>query len=131
MLDSGVWFSLGPAGRHRLRDLIEESRALHTDDDPGLPINRYQVSLWEELVDLGVVAAQAARWTRAVRGLVAADPVDRPDPAADLQAALRPYQRDGYAWLHTLWSHGLGGILADDMGLGKTLQTLALVAQAR
>ncbi len=131
VLDSGVWFSLQRPGLDRLRDLIEESRSL-TDRDPAeLTINRFQVSLWEDLVDLGVVASQAARWTRAVRGLVRSEPPAPLDLPSTLLAELRPYQRDGYAWLHTLWSHGLGGILADDMGLGKTVQTLALVAQAR
>ena len=42
-----------------------------------------------------------------------------------LRAELRPYQRDGVAWLQHLRTHGAGGILADDMGLGKTLQTIA------
>ncbi|UXI68553.1 DEAD/DEAH box helicase [Tahibacter amnicola] len=41
------------------------------------------------------------------------------------RATLRPYQRDGLAWLEFLGSAGLGGILADDMGLGKTVQVLA------
>ncbi|HVH34932.1 MAG TPA: DEAD/DEAH box helicase [Tahibacter sp.] len=40
-------------------------------------------------------------------------------------ASLRPYQRDGLAWLEFLGQSGLGGILADDMGLGKTVQVLA------
>ncbi|WP_259274914.1 SNF2-related protein, partial [Raoultella terrigena] len=40
---------------------------------------------------------------------------------------LRPYQRDGLAWLQYLRAQGLGGILADDMGLGKTAQALAHV----
>ena len=44
-----------------------------------------------------------------------------------LRAELRPYQRDGVAWLQHLREHGAGGILADDMGLGKTLQTIAHV----
>ena len=39
--------------------------------------------------------------------------------------ALRPYQRQGLAWLQYLHAHQLGGILADDMGLGKTAQALA------
>ena len=43
-----------------------------------------------------------------------------------LQAELRPYQREGFGWLASLWDLELGGILADDMGLGKTLQALAL-----
>ena len=41
---------------------------------------------------------------------------------------LRPYQRDGVAWLQHLREHDAGGVLADDMGLGKTLQTIAHVA---
>jgi superfamily II DNA or RNA helicase len=131
VLDSGVWFSLQRPGLDRLRDLIEESRSLADHDQGELTINRFQVSLWEDLVDLGVVASQAARWSRAVRGLVRSEPTSPPDLPPTLQAELRPYQREGYTWLHTLWSNGLGGILADDMGLGKTVQTLALLAQAR
>ncbi|MBI1841592.1 MAG: DEAD/DEAH box helicase [Verrucomicrobia bacterium] len=42
-----------------------------------------------------------------------------------LQAALRPYQLEGYHFLAYLSENRFGGILADDMGLGKTLQTLA------
>ena len=52
------------------------------------------------------------------------------DPAAvggALRATLRPYQRDGVAWLRLLTGLGLGACLADDMGLGKTLQVLALL----
>ncbi len=46
---------------------------------------------------------------------------------AELSDILRPYQRDGIAWLYykLLPEHGGGAILADEMGLGKTLQTLA------
>ncbi len=56
-------------------------------------------------------------------------PVDLPDT---LQAELRPYQKEGVAWLQFLREHELGGILADDMGLGKTVQTIAhlLIEQA-
>ena len=46
---------------------------------------------------------------------------------AGLCAELRPYQRDGVAWLQHLCAHGANGVLADDMGLGKTLQTIAHV----
>jgi superfamily II DNA or RNA helicase len=46
---------------------------------------------------------------------------------ASLRADLRPYQRDGVAWLQHLRAHDAGGVLADDMGLGKTLQTIAHV----
>jgi SNF2 family DNA or RNA helicase len=57
-----------------------------------------------------------------------------PRPAANavaaptsLRAELRPYQREGVAWLQHLRAHDAGGVLADDMGLGKTLQTIAHV----
>ncbi len=44
-----------------------------------------------------------------------------------LRGTLRPYQRDGVAWMVHLTRLGLGACLADDMGLGKTIQVLALL----
>lgn len=52
-------------------------------------------------------------------------------PPAALQAALRPYQKEGLCWLHLLAELGLGACLADDMGLGKTMQILALLLKAK
>ncbi|MCJ8500261.1 DEAD/DEAH box helicase [Desulfatitalea alkaliphila] len=52
-------------------------------------------------------------------------PAGKADPA--LKTVLRPYQREGVAWLHLLSELGLGACLADDMGLGKTIQLLALL----
>ncbi len=48
------------------------------------------------------------------------------EPPADLEAVLRPYQRQGVSWLSNMADIGFGGVLADDMGLGKTVQLLAL-----
>ena len=66
-----------------------------------------------------------------MRGLLAGmRQPDALDPAAvdgALRATLRPYQRDGVAWLRLLTTLGLGACLADDMGLGKTIQVLALL----
>lgn len=50
-----------------------------------------------------------------------------PSPPSTLQAELRPYQEEGYAWMSRLAALGTGACLADDMGLGKTVQTLALL----
>ena len=47
---------------------------------------------------------------------------------ASFQAALRPYQQHGVAWLQHLRTQGVSGFLADDMGLGKTAQTIAHIA---
>ncbi len=49
------------------------------------------------------------------------------DPDRDLQAQLRPYQRQGAHWLWFMNRLGLGACLADDMGLGKTIQVLSLL----
>ena len=46
-------------------------------------------------------------------------------PLGALESVLRPYQKQGVAWIRFLRDHGFGGILADEMGLGKTLQVLA------
>ena len=52
-------------------------------------------------------------------------------PLGDLEGVLRPYQKQGVAWLGFLRANGFGGILADEMGLGKTLQTLAFLRSCR
>jgi superfamily II DNA or RNA helicase len=54
-----------------------------------------------------------------------------PELPGEIQAELRPYQRDGFHFLAYLAANRFGGILADDMGLGKTLQTLAWLAWLR
>lgn len=50
-----------------------------------------------------------------------------PEIPDELREVIRPYQRDGVAWLTQLSYLGFGGILADDMGLGKTLQVIAYI----
>jgi len=52
-------------------------------------------------------------------------------PLGDLEPVLRPYQKQGVAWLAFLRENEFGGILADEMGLGKTLQTLAYLRSRR
>jgi len=52
-------------------------------------------------------------------------------PLGNLETVLRPYQKQGVAWLHFLRENGFCGILADEMGLGKTLQTLAFLRCVR
>lgn len=46
-------------------------------------------------------------------------------PTRSFKGSLRPYQKEGLAWLDFLQGLGQGGVLADDMGLGKTVQVLA------
>ncbi|XP_028271068.1 DNA excision repair protein ERCC-6-like isoform X3 [Parambassis ranga] len=47
----------------------------------------------------------------------------------ELHDKLYDYQRDGVAFLYSLYRDGLkGGILADDMGLGKTIQVISFLS---
>ncbi|CAE8634789.1 unnamed protein product [Polarella glacialis] len=59
------------------------------------------------------------------------DGLDNLLPPSSLQASLRPYQVQGFAWMAANAENGLGSLLADEMGLGKTLQTLALLLYLR
>lgn len=49
-----------------------------------------------------------------------------PEPPG-LRSRLRPYQREGVAWLWNRYLAGIGALLADDMGLGKTHQVMGLL----
>jgi len=131
LLADGAHFSLLEPTLQELRRLIEEARSLSDSPYAPLLISRYQAGLWAELVALGVVTAQAEAWQRQVGALLELDKLAEHEPPATLAARLRPYQRDGFGWLASLWEAELGGILADDMGLGKTLQALALICHAR
>jgi len=131
LLPDGAYFALDKPELVKLRRLIEEARALSDAEDGPPRISRFQVGLFDELAELGVVTRQAEEWRRQVDGLRALGGLEPAPVPRTLGAELRPYQADGFSWLSTLYTHGLGGILADDMGLGKTIQTLALICHAR
>ena len=76
-----------------------------------------------------VAAGDAMR--EILEGMRCPDALDPATAGGALQGVLRPYQRDGVAWLRLLTRLGLGACLADDMGLGKTIQVLALLLADR
>ncbi|GAA3692624.1 DEAD/DEAH box helicase [Terrabacter ginsenosidimutans] len=130
LLDSGVFFRLDRPELHRLRDLIEEARDIADPETGGLRLSAHHADLWDELVALGVVDEQSARWAANVEALGSLESGPVAEVPPDLRATLRPYQLDGYRWLARLWDARIGGILADDMGLGKTLQVIAALVRA-
>ncbi|MBN9201374.1 MAG: DEAD/DEAH box helicase [Microbacterium chocolatum] len=131
VLPSGTYFSLDTPELRRLHDLIAEASALSDRPVERPAVSRYQADLWEELVELGVVARQEVEWWMKVRSLTDQDRLEQAAVPATLRATLRDYQHAGYSWMHFLRTHSLGGILADDMGLGKTLQTITMLERAR
>ncbi len=54
-----------------------------------------------------------------------------PVALGQLEAVLRPYQKQGVYWMRFLENAGICGLLADEMGLGKTLQTLTWLSLPR
>lgn len=78
----------------------------------------------------GWQARAPSGWRERSAGQAGETPLPCP-PLGPLENVLRPYQKQGVAWMRFLRQHGFGGILADEMGLGKTLQTLTHLSLAR
>lgn len=131
VLPSGAHVPLRTGRFADLLALIEDGRATAEPAEHTLRVNRHDAAAWDVLARLGVFEGRARAWRERARAVTEASTSVRHEPPAGLTATLRPYQREGFGWLATLYEHGLGGVLADDMGLGKTLQTLALVQHVR
>jgi hypothetical protein len=137
-LVDNTYMSLAHPAFDALKDLIEQAGELDEWEPGRLRISPYQAGLWSEFDQIADETVQDERWQRTVGGLLRFQDATAGDPAVaevavpeSVHAELRPYQREGFAWLTFLHEHGLGGVLADDMGLGKTLQTLAFIEHVR
>ncbi|MCO6453115.1 MAG: DEAD/DEAH box helicase, partial [Caldilineales bacterium] len=86
-----------------------------------------------DIAGLPVVQTFAEGWLPEVidRLIEGDDELRLAEQPARLKGELRPYQRYGYAWLHTHRRLGLGACLADDMGLGKSVQAIAMLLHER
>ena len=131
LMPDKTYFSLDHPAFDALRELIREGEALAEWEPEAQRISKYQVDMWDELAEIADQTETSAEWTAVVDPLRTLEHRPTPPLPRGLQAELRPYQREGFAWLAMLFDQGLGGVLADDMGLGKTVQTLALIAHAR
>ncbi|MCP4644089.1 MAG: DEAD/DEAH box helicase [bacterium] len=140
VLLKGQWVEVD---REKLREAIEHWEALRQQSEDG-EISfvegmrllagastdlKHEEQAEDERPWVHVAAGEAMRDILA--GLRDPGRLDRVDAGNELRGTLRPYQRDGVAWLHLLTELGLGACLADDMGLGKTIQVLALLLSAR
>jgi len=126
--DGSRYVKIGPGRFARIGDdlrkrLSEAADLLHEDDGE---------------VQAGVAAAPAlkslvdslegdGRWLEVVRA--AEEAPEMAPELPEMNAELRPYQKDGFVWLARLASWGAGAVLADEMGLGKTVQALAMLAR--
>ncbi|WP_049622934.1 SNF2-related protein, partial [Frateuria defendens] len=108
----------------RLRALIEPLLEW-LEDEGGLRLHRSQAPALQALADDTQLHWRGDDALRAQLERLRQAGAQRAKLPRGFKATLRPYQRDGLAWLDFLGAAGLGGILADDMGLGKTVQVLA------
>ena len=99
------------------------------DDGSGILLRQRQAALVASLLDDRVTESDMhfRKLVDEWQGKLAA-PADSSEVSLDgVEAELRPYQKDGVAWMAKMHHLELGGCLADDMGLGKTLQVLAFL----
>lgn len=126
-------------GRLRVldRQTLEQLRAIlvlagEAQEGPGaskiVRVPRLQILDWLALREQGITVSLPAEDEAVLARLLGFTKIAaRPLPKG-IEATLRPYQEDGYAWLAFLYEHRFGACLADDMGLGKTLQAICLLA---
>ena len=111
---------------------VEELQQFLLDASPSQQQGQYRLDnvqagfLESTLEQQGWQAQAPPSWRERARQQSGEAKLECP-PLGDLGKVLRPYQKQGVAWLVFLRANGFGGILADEMGLGKTLQTLAFL----
>ncbi len=120
-MGKGVYAALTDSLRAKLADLAAVAEA----DKQGARIPRLAAEWLNDLLE-GAETSTDKDFRQSIERLQAARDLEPALPKS-LQAELRPYQEDGYAWAMRLASAGFGACLADDMGLGKTLQALAVL----
>ena len=124
-LEDGSYLAL----THALQRQLERIGRLAVVGPGGeLQVHRLAAGALAPVLDQAGGAEVDESWRLQLDAIGQAQLHDHPVPHG-LQAQLRPYQRQGFAWLVRLAELGAGACLADDMGLGKTVQVLALLLQ--
>ncbi len=120
-LGNGEFLALTKEFRKRLDDLA----SLSERHAKGVRFHPLAAPAIEELT-AGTDLETDSQWKEQMTRIQSAQAL-QPVVPSTLQAELRDYQTEGYAWLARLAHWGVGACLADDMGLGKTVQALALI----
>ncbi len=131
----GQWIEVD---KEKLGDILAKWKAASRSVGEGLSFGeamRLLSGVDSGIGEAGVVGEQSfvrvvsGQWLTQILDQIQSPEVDRKleqTLKSNLHANLRPYQKQGVAWLYRLNQLRLGGVLADDMGLGKTIQVLAL-----
>ncbi len=132
--DGRHWVPLSEGQWVRLSDALARRLQVASSALPGKAAERQLTGLHAALleplaVDGAQIDAPEAFTAQADRCRQAQSMV--PVLPDGLQATLRPYQHEGFAWMARLAHWAPGACLADDMGLGKTLQAITLLLHRR
>lgn len=123
----GKWVEVNHA---RLRTLLEEM-----DEKSGsitlMDALRIEMGTEKEPIDIGALVTNGKWLSELLRSLRRPEKIRKAAVPGTIHATLRPYQKNGYAWLNYMDKLGFGACLADDMGLGKTLQVLTYLEKLR
>lgn len=122
-LADGQYLALTKAFQKKLKEMNE---IVGDKGKKGLQVHPLSALMMEDFTsNLKHVKTDKA-WKEQVEKIKASRSIS-PKLSPHFEAELRPYQMEGYTWLHQLAHWGVGACLADDMGLGKTIQALAVI----
>lgn len=126
-LSDGEYLTLSDQLRQQLKALD----AIANRERGTIKISPFSAALMGDELLRGELRLDVDESLRTIRQRILEGSEYSPAIPAELNATLRPYQRDGYWWMARLNSWGAGALLADDMGLGKTVQTIAFLLLKR
>ena len=120
-LDDGRWVRLEAS-------LVQHLKTLDKLVGESGKLSPLAAPVISEMAELGVTITGPQQWLDAVDRIKRAATL-KPRLSKFFEGTLRPYQREGFAWLSRLALWAPGACLADDMGLGKTIQALAFLTR--
>ncbi|NRA34474.1 MAG: SNF2 helicase associated domain-containing protein [Polyangiaceae bacterium] len=118
--------SFAPLDADRVKSLMDREIELMSAESKAGKLPLSQAGRVQELLAQADSANIAAGTKQLFKKLESISNIKAIKKPAGLKATLRPYQKQGLAWLRFVHDMSSGGVLADDMGLGKTIQTIAL-----
>ena len=123
----GKWVEVNHARLKRLLQDMEEK----TGSITLMEALQMEMGTEKAPVDVGTLITNGKWLSELLQNLRRPEKIHKTAVPKTVRAALRPYQKNGYAWLNYMDELGFGACLADDMGLGKTLQVLTYLETLR
>ena len=111
---------------HRLQGQLRQLAAISEPDKAGRRVSTLGAAVVGDLLEEAGSLQADAGWRKHIARFREAGEWTPVVPVT-LEAELRRYQEEGFAWLARLARLEAGACLADDMGLGKTVQAIALM----